>query len=283
MLPKNTSVGPVSLVVPDLKKSQRFYEDVLGFKTLAETATTLHLGASDDTPLLILTENKNGIKPNRRSPGLFHFAILFPTRSSLGKAAIHLSEAGWHLSGAGDHLVSEALYLEDPDGNGIELYADRPRETWKFQGGQVLMDTLSVDLQSIAADAKADPTPYTGLPAGTTMGHVHLKVANLEAAKHFYEDLIGFDEMTSMPQALFVAAGGYHHHLGLNTWMSSGSNPPAENSLGLLGFTINLPSNDDLAAIVARLTSSGVKVESTSNGAFVQDPSHNGVYLTVAA
>jgi catechol 2,3-dioxygenase len=190
-----------------------------------------------------------------------------------------LDEAGWHLTGAGDHLVSEALYLEDPDGNGIELYADRPRDTWTFTNGRVHMDTLSVDIDSLIAEARTEPAPWTGLPVGTTMGHIHLKVSDLEAAEHFYCELIGFDLMATMPQALFVAAGGYHHHLGLNTWMSAGSPPAPPDSLGLNAFTIVFPDEGALEEVVGRLRQAGIDFEQTENGVFTRDPSGNGVRL----
>jgi len=276
MLPTETSVGPVSLFVPNLERSTRFYVDVLGFKELSSTKDTKIFGAGDGQEILELVERPSWNRPSRRSPGLFHFAVLFPSRAALGRSLTHLTEAGWRLTGAGDHLVSEALYLDDPDGNGIELYADRPRSTWKYKDGLVQMDTLSVDIDSLIAEGTADPSPWAGLPAGTRIGHVHLKVSDLAAAGKFYHEVIGFDVMAAMPQALFVAAGGYHHHLGLNTWMSDGSPPPPLESLGLNGFVIN---TSDLDSLIARLQGAGYEVEESINGAFTRDPNGNGVWL----
>lgn len=275
MLPVNVSMGAVSLFVPDLDRSSRFYTEVLGFKQLASGVDSRRFGAEDGTEILELVERPTWIRPGRRSPGLFHFAVLFPSRASLGKALTRLLESGGRLSGAGDHLVSEALYLEDPDGNGIELYVDRPRSTWEFHNGQVHMDTLSVDIESLIAEAAADPAPWTGLPAGTRMGHVHLKVGDLTAAGKFYTDVIGFDVMATMPQALFVAAGGYHHHLGLNTWMSNGSPPPAPESLGLNSFIVNMTDPQSLHDLESRLSTAGVAFEKTEKEIQTTDPSGN--------
>jgi catechol 2,3-dioxygenase len=279
MLSPTTTVGPVRLFVPDLDRSRAFYEDVLGFALLKSEGDTLFLGGKDGTPLLELVERPTSIRPGRRSPGLFHFAVLFPSRAALGQELSHLIESGWRLSGAGDHLVSEALYLDDPDGNGIELYADRPRETWKFVNGRVVMDTLSVDIDSLVAEGRTIETPWNGLPAGTIMGHVHLKVSDLAATEKFYTDLIGFDLMETMPQALFVAAGGYHHHLGLNTWMSAGSPPVPEGALGLDRITINVGDQSSFDEIVARLGAAGVAVTPIGNGVLIADPSQNRIKL----
>ena len=276
------SVGPVSLIVPSLEKSVAFYANVLGFSTLGRANATASLGTSDGNVLLELIENPVAVRPGRRSPGLFHFAVLFPTRASLGQELIHLLESGWNLSGAGDHLVSEALYLNDIDGNGIELYADRPRETWTFKNGQVQMDTLTVDIDSLLAEAKRDSSPWTGLPIGTTMGHVHLKVSDVDAAGRFYRDIIGLDLMATMPQSQFLAADGYHHHLGLNTWMSGGSPAAPEGSLGLNAFTINIPDQLELEAIINRLRTNNIDFELKDSGATTQDPSKTKVRLRVS-
>ena len=281
MLPSNTSVGPVSLVVPKVARSLAFYENQLGFQLLSNAEGKATLGTPDGTVLLELIEDPTTVRPSRRAPGLFHFAVLFPSRVALGRTLVHFAETGGRLSGAGDHLVSEALYLDDPDGNGIELYQDRPRETWQFDKGMVLMDTLPVDVESLIGEAQKDPSPWTGIPNGTKIGHVHLKVNDIEQAGHFYTDVIGFDLMATMPQALFVSAGGYHHHLGLNTWMSEGTPPPPPGSSGLNGFVINLPSQEEREEVLERLTAAGFDVDYSGEDPFVRDPAQNGVWLKV--
>jgi len=281
MLPPSTTIGPVSLFVPDLERSILFYEDVLGFKTHLHEGDTAELGAPDGTVLLELIERPTFVRPSRHNPGLFHFAILFPTRADLGRSLIHLSESEWKLSGAGDHLVSEALYLDDPDGNGIELYADRPSETWEYQDGLVQMDTLAVDMESLIAAGREDESPWHGIPDGTKMGHVHLKVSDLEATGEFYRNLLGFALMAKMPQALFVSVGGYHHHIGLNTWMSENYEDAPADSLGLKGFTINVPTQADLDVIEAKLIDTGTILDFTDLTPFLRDPSGIGIWIKV--
>ena len=274
-----TSVGPVSLVVPNQQRSVDFYRNVLGFFLLSEQGDAAVMGTADGKILLTLSENPEAPPVSRRVPGLFHFAVLFPSRAALGKELAHLIKAGWKLSGAGDHLVSEALYLDDPDGNGIELYYDRPRSVWEFEDGKVKMDTLSVDIESLLAEGAADTTPWTGIPNGTTMGHVHLKVNDVDAAGTFYQALLGFDLMATWEKALFVAAGGYHHHLGLNAWVSNGSEKRPEFALGLRGFSVNFNSGSDVKAAVARLKAAGYEVDTNGLDPFVHDPAGNGLWL----
>jgi catechol 2,3-dioxygenase len=180
----------------------------------------------------------HAIPKPRRSAGLFHFAILVPSRAALGRSLRRLADRQWPLSGASDHLVSEALYLDDPDGLGIEIYRDRPRERWQIMNGQVMMATDPLDLQSVHDEPGAEST-WTGLERGTTIGHVHLHVPHLDAAEAFYCGRVGFEPtLRGYPGALFVAAGGYHHHLGLNTWTGIGAPPPPEHAVGLRAFTI---------------------------------------------
>jgi catechol 2,3-dioxygenase len=200
----------------------------------------------------------------RRSAGLFHFAILVPSRAALGRSLRRLAEKHWPMSGAADHLVSEALYLNDPDGLGIEIYRDRPRDTWRrTSDGEIAMATDPLDLKGIHDEPGAD-APWTGLEAGTVMGHVHLQVPHVDAAAAFYCDRIGFTPMVrSYPGALFVAAGGYHHHLGLNTWAGRGAPAPPDNAVGLRGFTIESATlrsediEDDATRVTVSLVSPG--------------------------
>lgn len=242
-LPDDAHIGRVSLTVRDLDRSVLFYRDVLG---LTETGSpkegaasaAIALGAPGGRQLIELHENTNAIPKPRRSTGLYHFAILVPSRPALGRSLRRLSEKHYPLTGAADHLVSEALYLDDPDGLGIEIYRDRPRAEWPARNGQLVMATDPLDLQGVF-DEPGGETPWTGLDAGTVIGHVHLHVPHLEAAEQFYCGRIGFEPtVRGYPGALFVAAGGYHHHLGLNTWTGIGAPPPPEDAVGLRAFTI---------------------------------------------
>src|SRR4051812_31941684 len=172
--------------------------------------------------------------------GLFHLAILVPTRVELARAARRVMRFGWSLTGASDHLVSEALYLNDPEGNGIEIYRDRPREEWRYdERGEMQMATIPLDLDGVMGELAPDANGDAGMPAGTRTGHVHLQVSELPAAEEFYEHGLGFDvTVRSYPGALFVSAGGYHHHIGMNTWTSQGGSPPPPGSRGLDWFQV---------------------------------------------
>jgi catechol 2,3-dioxygenase len=207
--------------------------------------------------LIELHERKGAIPKPRRTTGLYHFAILVPSRAALGRSLRRLAEMRWPISGAADHLVSEALYLDDPDGLGIEIYRDRPRDTWRVVDGELAMATDPLDVQDVADEPGAE-MPWTGLEAGTVMGHVHLHVPHLDTAETFYCGRIGFDPIVRRyPGALFVAAGGYHHHLGLNVWAGIGAPPPPENAVGLRSFTIE---SADVQPAVIEDASTGVAV-----------------------
>ena len=246
-LPADAHIGQVSLTVRDLQRSLSFYRDILGFEESGSPkegagSRTLSLGPKAGRTLIELHERTSAVAKPRRSSGLYHFAILVPSRAALGRSLRRLSDTRWPMSGAADHLVSEALYLDDPDGLGIEIYRDRPRDAWRVANGEPAMATDPLDLQSIYEEPGAE-TPWNGLEAGTVMGHVHLHVPHLDTAESFYCDRVGFDPVVRRyPGALFVSAGGYHHHLGLNTWVGVGAPPPPENAVGLRAFTIESAS-----------------------------------------
>jgi catechol 2,3-dioxygenase len=233
-LPADAHIGHVSLTVRDLERSKRFYTDILGFESSGH-----QLAPPGGRVLIELHENSAAIAKPRRSTGLYHFAILVPSRAALGRSLRRLVDRRYPLTGASDHLVSEALYLDDPDGLGIEIYRDRPRDSWgRSPSGELAMSTDPLDLQAIADEPGAE-TPWLGLESGTVMGHVHLHVPHLDSAESFYCGRIGFEPtVRGYPGALFDSAGGYHHHLGLNTWIGVGAPPPPENAVGLRGFTI---------------------------------------------
>ena len=237
-LPADAHIGQVSLTVSDRDRSLLFYQDVLGFSELRREGPVSLLAPASGRVLIELHERKDAVARPRRSSGLFHFAILVPSRAALGRSLRRLADKRWPISGASDHLVSEALYLNDPDGLGIEIYRDRPKDSWRTVDGELAMATDPLDLQAIHDEPGAE-TPLNGLESGTVMGHVHLHVPQLDSAEAFYCGRIGFEPMVRRyPGALFVAAGGYHHHLGLNTWAGAGAPPPPENAVGLRSFTI---------------------------------------------
>ncbi|HEX5692138.1 MAG TPA: VOC family protein [Roseiflexaceae bacterium] len=276
----DTTVGPVDLAVADLARSERFYHEVIGLKPLARDNGTLILTADGATPLLQLHEQPGAHPRPRRSTGLYHFAILTPSRLALARSLRNLAETRWPLTGASDHLVSEALYLDDPDGNGIEIYRDRAREEWPRQGGQIQMAVDPLDVDGVLAELEHDDRPWDGLEPATTIGHVHLHVADLRAAKAFYCDVLGFELMVSYGHsALFVSAGGYHHHLGLNVWAGVGAPPPPPEAAGLRYYVVELPNQEALEQVVARVREAGIAAEQTGEGVFMRDPSQNGVVL----
>jgi catechol 2,3-dioxygenase len=216
--------------------------------------------------------------PRRNATGLYHFAILVPTRKDLSLSLRNLIKHDIRV-GQGDHLVSEALYINDPENNGIEIYADRPRENWNYdKQGKVIMAADPIEWQSLIDEAR--DLPWSGLTEGTIMGHVHLHVANLQEAEHFYCDILGFDLMAKMSDsALFISAGGYHHHLGLNVWAGIGAPPPPPNAVGLRYYTIVLPNKEELDNMLTKLRAVGIIPEPMEEGWLVKDPSQNGILL----
>jgi catechol 2,3-dioxygenase len=240
-LPGGIRLGPVRLQVGDLNRSLAFYQDVLGLSPLDRDSSRAALGAEADGAPLVELRERRGIRPapRRGALGLYHFAILLPDRPSLGRFVRHLGEIGAR-AGAADHLVSESLYLQDPDNLGIEVYADRPRSSWRRVGRELMMATDPLDMADLLE--AAGETRWTSMPAGTTIGHVHLHVGELERAAGFYSDGLGFDRMVwHYPGALFLAGDGYHHHLGTNTWAGSNAIPAAPDDARLLEWTIELP------------------------------------------
>ncbi|MCO6450335.1 MAG: VOC family protein [Caldilineales bacterium] len=284
-LPDSTHIGSVHLTAADLSKLKAFYIDALGFRELVSDAAGIAvLGADGQTPLLVLHAAPNAIRKPPRTTGLYHFAILFPDRRSLAVALRHLLEIHYPLQGASDHLVSEAIYLADPEGNGIEIYTDRPRDQWPRLGDTIQMATEPLDAQGLMAELETPGTNDAALPEGTIIGHIHLHVDQIESARRFYCDVLGFDLVTRYgPSALFVSAGGYHHHIGLNTWAGVGAPPPPENSSGLRYYDILVPDADALLTVERRLAEAGVRFNhETENGLHLKDPAGTGIRLAVA-
>lgn len=275
--PHDLTLGAVTLVSADPERLVPFYRDAVGLDVISAGETTV-LGAGGRA-LVEIRRDATAPRAPRRAPGLFHMAIRVPDRASLAARLLALHRMGLRM-GASDHLVSEALYVDDPDGNGIEIYRDRPAAEWPHtpEGG-IAMATQPLDLAVLAREAPATPGKA---PAGTDMGHVHLKVSDLEAAKRFWVDTVGFSVMARYPGALFVSADGYHHHIGLNIWQSEGAPAPSAGSQGLGHFTVTLPQ-DAVDALAGRLAAAGVAFEALEGGGLkVADPSGNVACVRVA-
>jgi catechol 2,3-dioxygenase len=276
----HTAIGTVYLTVSDLGRSRDFYESVLGLSARERDDGGLALGVDGERPLIELHGDGSARRLDRRATGLFHLAVLLPTRRDLAFALARLAATRWPLDGASDHLVSEALYLSDPDGNGIEIYRDRPRQEWREVEGRLQMATLPLDLRDVAGELPAGGAAPVAAPAGTRIGHVHLQVSELERTEAFYSGVLGFDVMVrGYPGALFVAAGGYHHHIGLNTWHSAGASPPAPGAVGLRHYEVQLPDAAGLETVLARIEAAGLPVQPLDDGHSVADPSGNRVLL----
>lgn len=268
-LPEATRIGRVTLQVADLARSLDYYERVLGFRVLQRSTGKATLAAVTE-PLIELRERPGATPvPRRGRLGLYHYAILLPGRAQLGRLLRHLAELG-ERAGMSDHLVSEALYLSDPDGLGIEVYADRPRDTWRSNGSELAMATDPLNVEDLLQAAGTER--WSGMPAGTVIGHIHLYVGDLDQAAAFYHDGLGFDKMvSSYPGALFLSAGGYHHHLGTNTW-AKGAPAATDGDARLLEWEVLLPSPSDAAAALSSLAKSGVAVQRAADGGTVRDP-----------
>jgi catechol 2,3-dioxygenase len=278
-LPDTTHVGGVRLQVSDLPQSVAYYEQMIGLRVIAAGDTTTLGPHGDDCPLVTLQTSPGITHARRGAFGLYHFAILLPERAALGRFAAHLSERGVRV-GAADHLVSESLYLWDPDGLGIEVYADRPRNSWRRNGRELAMTTDPLDITSVIAAGGG--IAWDGAPAGTTMGHVHLSVGSLEVAENFYHRALGFDKIVwSYPGALFLAADGYHHHLGTNTWSPGPS--PSPDQAQLLEWELVVPSREDVAAAERSLLSAGYTSERAVYGVTVADPLGTRVHIRTKA
>ncbi|WP_342566934.1 VOC family protein [Psychrobacillus sp. FSL K6-4046] len=273
----STYVELVELKVTDLEQSLKFYEEVIGFKVLDRQASKIWLTADGKTALLSIEQPENVVLKQPKTTGLYHFALLLPSREDLGAVLRFFAESGIRI-GAGDHLVSEALYLNDPDGNGIEIYSDRPESDWNWEKDSVAMDTLAIDAQAILA-AGAN-TEWNGLPKGTVMGHIHLQVADIEEAREFYE-LMGFEVVTPYPGALFMSTGKYHHHIGLNTWAGAGAQPASENMTGLEAFNIIYPSIEERETAVKNLREQNISVLEENEIFYTKDPSENKIKMAV--
>lgn len=281
-LPDTTRIGHVHLKVADLNRSLAFYRDLLGLQEVGRDGLTAFLAARSDGPVLIVLTQWPEAQPKPpRTTGLYHVAIRLPNRQALARVFKRLVDHRWPFHGFSDHKVSEAIYLPDPDDNGLELYRDRPREQWPWRSGQVAMRTDPLDVQALLAEAAADPEPWSGIHPDTDIGHVHLHVRDLDEAEAFYHGLLGFDvTQRDYPGARFFAAGGYHHHLGTNIWAGAGAPPPPPNAVGLHHFSVCLEDQAAFDRLVRHLRDAGVSAVRQDGLLRLQDPSGNNVVVT---
>jgi catechol 2,3-dioxygenase len=276
-LPADSRLGAIRLRAGDVDRLRAFYETTIGLEALATDDGVTALGV-DGRALVELVSDPAAPPRPPRSTGLFHLALLVPTRADLARTLRRVAGAGWPLSGASDHLVSEALYLSDPEGNGIELYRDRPRDEWPLAGSSVEMATLPLDLESLLGEPGGE-TADASMPAGTILGHVHLQVADLGDAEGFWVDALGLGVTArGYPGALFTSAGGYHHHVGLNTWAGVGAPPPPPGARGLVRFEVVVPDEKAMAEVTERLAGAA-SVERVDGNVAAADPSGNTVLV----
>jgi catechol 2,3-dioxygenase len=272
-----TRMGSVHLTVSDLARSLDYYQRVVGLQVHDRDDGTARLGAGGED-LLVLYEEA-GAEPAPRNTGLFHFALLVPSRHDLARWLSHAMKNEVRFEGLSDHLVSEAIYLRDPDWHGIEIYRDRPRAEWERDGEFVKMATLPLDVQGVLSALDGGELEFEHMPLGTTMGHVHLQVADIATTEAFYTEQLGFDLQARYgDQASFLSAGGYHHHLGGNVWNSRGAAPPPPGSAALRHFTVLLPDDDELARVASRMPDAE---RDQAGSVSVKDPANNTVILDV--
>lgn len=278
-LPASLRLGAVRLQVSDLQESIEYYTNTIGLRLHRKHAALAVLGTSRHEEPLVELVQKSGVAPvpPRGRLGLYHFALLLPDRPSLARFALHLAEQGVRV-GTADHLVSEAFYLQDPDGLGVEVYADRPQSTWEMSGGELRMDTLPLDVNDLVTEAGDEA--WDGVPVGTSVGHVHLHVGALDEAADFYRHGLGFTPtVAGFPGALFLSAGGYHHHLGLNTW-AAGKEPAGEEDARMLEWRLQVPGEAEAREAARSLQSRGYSVSQQGDGWRAQDPWGVGVIIT---
>ena len=280
-LPGDLRLGPVHLTVRDVDRSIGFYEHALGLRLRHRIEETAVMGTANE-PLVVLHADP-AVRPAGRHAGLYHFALLFPSRKELARALQRLAATRTQVQGASDHGVSEAIYLADPDGNGIELYADRPRDAWPAPSGpgqRVGMFTIGLDVGEVL-DLVAGEDVLPHVSDGLRVGHLHLHVGDVQQAVRFYADVLGFEVMIDMPSASFLAAGGYHHHLGVNVWRGEGVGPAPRLTAGLAEWHIVLPSVGAVADVRERVEAAALEVLEREGGFLVRDPWDIPVVVTV--
>ncbi len=274
-LPPDIALAHVHLTVANLERALTFYQHALGFKVHRHEGNTAHLGAGGPD-LVVLTEAPKA-RPYPGRTGLYHYAILVPSRLALAQSLQRIAATRTPVQGFADHYVSEAIYLPDPDRNGIEIYRDRPRRDWYGENGEFNMGTDPLDIDSVLKELEGHAGGWNGLDPATALGHVHLHVRSIPEAMQFYCGVLGFDLMMNLGSALFVSAGGYHHHIGLNIWGTLNASPPPPDAVGLRHFIVKLPGKTDSDRLLDRLHHDGVPIEDHPEGWLVRDPSHNSL------
>lgn len=283
-LPSDAHPGRVRLRVADLERSLRFYRDLLGLRVSRSDGSEVALASSEEAAAreLVVLREVPGVAPRPPSPrstGLFHAALLLPSRRELGRTLIGLHAGQYRLSGMADHAVSESLYLDDPDGNGLEIYADRPRSEWQIRNGEVFVTTAPMDVDGVVAAGREDASPWRGLPPETVIGHLHFTVSDLEPSVAFYRDVVGFDVTIRWPTLVGLAAGGYHHHLNLNTWAGAGAPRDSEAVAGLDAWEIVVADSAGRSALLDRLDEAGFATSPADGVPDARDP--DGILLEV--
>ena len=279
-LPENIRINALHLLIQNLERSITFYTDVIGLQLFSRENSSAALGVGE-TLLLVLHENPAAHQV-RGTSGLYHFAILVPERESLAHALHRIAETQTSVQGFADHGVSEAIYLVDPDGNGIEIYRDLPRDIWpRAPSGELQMKTDPLDVNGLLAVVDTSAPANGMLPPATTIGHMHLHVRNVEEAVTFYRDALGFNLIQRYgPSAAFLAAGDYHHHIGINTWAGIGAPPKPDDAVGLQEFTINLPAGSELGSLTENLQNLDIPFVEEASTIVVTDPSGNTLRFT---
>ncbi|MCF7803939.1 MAG: VOC family protein [Candidatus Marinimicrobia bacterium] len=279
-IPPETHIGTVYLAVNDLAGMTEFYTETFGMVKLVESEGEIILGTGSGTSIVALTGDPKAPNRPRRTTGLFHMAIVLPTRADLASMLLRMQEKNAMPRGAADHLVSEALYLSDPEGNGIEIYCDRPKEEWEYSDDQVKMATEPLDVEDLMSSTDSR-IPLEQIPDDTRMGHMHLNVSDIEETEHFYTDILGFDVMARYgSEATFMSAGGYHHHIGANVWNGRGAPSPPDGARGLQWFELLLPDKSSMREITARLEQHGIPFYEEDGDILVRDPSENTIRFT---
>jgi catechol 2,3-dioxygenase len=263
-------IGALGLVVRNLDRVLAFYRNVIGLAVLEHTDKIARLGAGD-VPLLELEQRPDAQRDDPRTAGLYHTAFLMPTRTDLARWVLHVAQKRAPITGMSDHLVSEAVYLDDPEGNGVEVYSDRPAETWQRSGDLIEITTDPLDVNDLARAANAQPE-YDGAPPGLRIGHVHLRVGNVDTAEAFYRDALGLAVTRRRGGASFMSTGGYHHHIAANVWHSAGAGARDETHTGLSWLAFEAADRPTLDTTAARLGAAGVPLTQTANGFAAQDP-----------
>ncbi len=281
-LPDETHLSRVDLRVRDLGRAVDFYTHMIGLKVVENAGAKAVISATGQPPaLLVLNEDIHAAPRLRHTTGLYHLAFRFPTRRDLAHALQRLVRHDYGIEGASDHLISEAIYLSDPEGNGVELYTDRPRAEWPWRNGQIEVENRPLDLAGLLASVATEPPPPDA-PPGTDIGHIHLHVGDLAEAKRFYHEYLGFDVTMRLPGAVFFAAGGYHHHIGVNTW--AGTTPASPNSVGLISYRFEVPVREVLYCLQHRAPLAGYEArtcKSDSGAEILQIRDLNGNWLEV--